>query len=862
MGSSGGRAWRTMLCVGLLLSVGAVEASASPFNPLLPTRSDAAGENTTPQPSSALELPAEPGGLPGRRENLEVVGRLEPTGRFGPILDGQIADLSVHKGYAYLNSWDNPNCERGGTYVVDIRTPSRPREVGFIPAPADSYHGEGAHAISLNLPGFRGDVLAVNNETYGSNVTAPCSPTDKTGGGFDLYDVTNPASPRPLVQSAGDIFDDEDPTTPLPTKGISYHSVFAWQDGPRAYLVASDNIEATDLDIFDITNPRAPELIADVNISEVFPQVLGQTAYGDTVLHHDVVVKRVNGRMRMLVSYWDAGYVQLDVSNPASPRYITDTSFDAPDLLTGFDPPEGNAHQAEFSYDNQYILAADEDFGPYRLSQKIAGVEADPPFGFGAPVDADGVPIDGLQIDVDEPLTGGTLYVGDACDPATIPVAPAATTIAVSERGTCSFEVKTTNAEAAGYDGLVIFSNNVTPLPPGDNTRCEGLLNMIFTDPPVVSIKSIFVGRATGLAILGVLDPATYSCVPGEAATTTPAPPVGTVGETLDLSAVFDGWGYGHLYDARTSAELDAFAIQESLDPRYDTDFGDLSIHEFATDPTENLAYSSYYAGGIRVLRYSRGGGLEPVGAWIDDQGSNFWGVEQFTTPSGERLIAGSDRDYGLVILRYTGPGAAKPPSCSNSSARTRPRRPVELALTCTDPNGNPLRRRIVSGPANGTLGPIQGDSVLYTPNRGFRGSDAVRFVANDGAADSQPATASVTVRRPSNRVRLKIGRYKNGRVIVVVRVPGPGLLRVGMRANLPRGQASAAKVKRLARVTKRPRRAGRVRVVLKLSRAERRQMARVLKKRRVKAKINTSFKPTGGTTGKRSRTLVIPRKR
>ena len=140
-----------------------------------------------------------------------------------------------------------------------------------------------------------------------------------------------------------------------------------------------------------------------------------------------------------------------------------------------------------------------------------------------------------------------------------------------------------------------------------------------------------------------------------------------------------------------------------------------------------------------------------------------------------------------------------------------------------------------------------------------------MQFVASDGAADSQAATASVTVTEdeaaPSNRVRLKVGRYKNGRVIVVVRVPGPGLLRVGMRANLPRGRASAAKVKRLARVTKRPRRAGRVRAVLKLSRGERRQMARVLNKRRVKAKINTSFKPTDGTTGKRSRTLVIPKR-
>ena len=70
--------------------------------------------------------------------------------------------------------------------------------------------------------------------------------------------------------------------------------------------------------------------------------------------------------MRMLVSYWDAGYLQLDVDDPVNPTYITDTDFDEPDPLTGLDPPEGNAHQAEYSHDNQFFLAADEDFGPFR----------------------------------------------------------------------------------------------------------------------------------------------------------------------------------------------------------------------------------------------------------------------------------------------------------------------------------------------------------------------------------------------------------------------------------------------------------------------------------------------------------------
>jgi len=125
---------------------------------------------------------------------------------------------------------------------------------------------------------------------------------------------------------------------------------------------------------------------------------------------------------------------------------------------------------------------------------------------------------------------------------------------------------------------------------------------------------------------------------------------------------VFDGWGYTHLYDANTSEELDAYAIPEAMDERYANGFGDLTVHEFATDPTTNLAYSSYYAGGMRVFQFSRAGGLTPVGKFIDEDGSNFWGVEAFTDAAGNRLIAGSDRDFGLQIFKYTGPGAVLAP--------------------------------------------------------------------------------------------------------------------------------------------------------------------------------------------------------
>ena len=56
--------------------------------------------------------------------------------------------MAVHKGYAYLNSWDDPNCEGGGTYVVDIRNPEGRQQVKFIPAQEPYYHGEGAHVVS------------------------------------------------------------------------------------------------------------------------------------------------------------------------------------------------------------------------------------------------------------------------------------------------------------------------------------------------------------------------------------------------------------------------------------------------------------------------------------------------------------------------------------------------------------------------------------------------------------------------------------------------------------------------------------------------------------------------------------------
>jgi hypothetical protein len=806
------------------------------------------------------------GHLPPVQQNLEVVGKLEVDGEFGNVAPGQIADASVHKGHAYLNSWDV--CGRGGTFVADIRDPSDPQEIGFIPATDGYYHGEGAHALSIDTPQFDGDLLAVNNEAYGASGANPdgdaCRPdgVEVTNGGFELYNVSDPANPVPLSGLFGDQSPDDGTVEVDPAEGEpnSYHSVFVWQDGPKAYLAASDSTELHDVDIYDITDPEEPEFIKDLDVIEEFPQTFANDETRDGLpFHHDLVVKRVGNQMRMSVSYWDAGYVQLDVTNPAAPTYITDTDFSAPDQqLPDAGAPEGNAHQSEFSHDNEFLLGADEDFTTHRPETSITEAPFEGPF---ASTLADSEPIEGgTSVD------GDTVYVGDACGVVAAP--PADVTIAVTERGTCSFQIKLDNIQAAGYDAAVVFNNSFG----AGGARCETLLGMQL-NPDTVNIPAIFVGRTDGLKILNSFDENTYECTGAVAETPsdTDPPAVGALGLSISIASVFDGWGYARLFDANTSEELDSFAIVEATDDRYATDFGDLSIHEFATDPTENLAYSSYYSGGIRVLGFDREDGLQERGKWIDDQGSNFWGIEQYTTPQGERLIAGSDRDFGLVILRYTGPGAAVRPACNSRAVSTGVGAAVTIPLVCTDANGNPLQRRIASLPANGTLTAlngtqVQGDSVTYTPRAGFQGTDVFTFVANDGAADSAPAgvflgvgTSPPPVQNPpvapSNRFTLKLGKLRNGRLPVRVRVQARGKLAVDLKVPI-RGRAV-----RLARLTRQIGKAGSVRVTLKLSRKARQRLAGALERSRsgrVRGRIGISFKPTGGTTRRTFRSITI----
>jgi hypothetical protein len=560
------------------------------------------------------------GHLPAVDRNVDVIGQVELSN----VVPGKIADVAVYGNYAYLAAWGGETCSANGVHVVDISDLSAPREIGFINSKEGSYPGEGVQVVPISTPAFTGDVLVTNNEI--------CKGTAGVGG-MNAYDVTDPAHPTPLMVGFGD-------TDGAINQKAAHeiHSVFAWDAGAKAYAVMVDNEETADVDIVDITDPKRPAVIAEYDLAKDFPTILQPDRGLDEVFLHDMVVKNIGGRFIMLASYWDGGYVQLDVTDPKRPKYLSDNDFAALDpeaAESGLSvPPEGNAHQAEYTLDNKYVIAADEDFSPLAVTAKNV---------------TDGTDIDASQGDQTKPLqdgdtiSGSSVFVGRACpgDPA-VPAGGAGTQIAVVERGVCDFTVKVAAVEAAGgYEAILVFNRTAAD-------ACNAGLGMsVQGGLPTFGVAP----REQGLAIFGLsYDDA--ACLAGDGTQQAPIP-VGTVGDTLTFSAYFDGWGYVHLYDRKTMAEKDTYAIPEAHDRTYAAGFGDLSVHEVATSQVDSsLAYLSYYSGGLRVIKVGARG-IQEVGAFIDTEGNNFWGVETFVR-NGVEYVALSDRDHGLYIMKYT----------------------------------------------------------------------------------------------------------------------------------------------------------------------------------------------------------------
>jgi uncharacterized repeat protein (TIGR01451 family) len=120
--------------------------------------------------------------------------------------------------------------------------------------------------------------------------------------------------------------------------------------------------------------------------------------------------------------------------------------------------------------------------------------------------------------------------------------------------------------------------------------------------------------------------------------------------------------------------------------------------------------------------------------------------VDQAHYPIPGALVEGGQ----LLFMRQQAISTAVAPVATFASASTieESTTPVEVTLNATDANGDTLTFSIVSPPTalQGTIGPVVGNKVMFTPTPNFSGVAEFTFKANDGSADSNLGTAFVAV--------------------------------------------------------------------------------------------------------------------
>ena len=610
----------------------------------------------------------------------------------GGIASGQYTDVWAKDGFAYVGTFQEPACDKSGVYIVDIRDPANPKTIKMLQSPANTRIND----VKVHELDGR-DVLFTTYEPCGVQRGGQANGDAKNGGkargddqkgvgGIGLYDVTRPRNPSTLHKFFLD--------SPI-------HNTFTWTraDG-RSFTLAVDDVAANDLYVIETTDPTKPVLLVQTGIADWLADPTnpiaddGQLFTGNFAapLLHDVWVEDLDPgegeNWVAVLPYWDAGFVTMDMNDPANPVFIDDSTYPEVDPVLDISPMEGNAHAAVFGDvpvasvgdTVSVIFGGDEDFDSSATTVKAGGATFTASQGSGTPSVGAGSAI--------ESLLGTAVATGRACDvdgavlPATDP-----TEIALVERGGCNFTQKVGNIEEAGYSAMIVFNSDLAG-------NCEASVSMLIDG----NIPALFVPRSTGFALLGAAYDPNQCGLSDEGPTGDPAPAPGTIGLVTDVSGDFDGWGYLHVINntgttltvkkgmtgmpMATTVEVPPmehmghYAPAEVADPQYATNAGDLTMHNIETDPTDrSRMFISWYSLGMRAVEWREGHlhspdapgqsvaswNMHEVGRWIEPEvGSNFWGVH-VTQVNGEQYILGSDRNSGLYIFQWECVGEQNP---------------------------------------------------------------------------------------------------------------------------------------------------------------------------------------------------------
>ncbi len=340
-------------------------------------------EHATTRPSPAR---------PTFTDNFEVLSHLNLPGRASDA-DVALYDHGKKGFFAYVGSWRD-KCRNDGVKIIDVSRPRNPAVVSVAKPPGDNFSSEDMDIVGIG----KRAVMGVGLQACGR------------GGrnAFAFFDVTNPRHPALLsmLRTPAGVHELDLVVRPDGTAlalGTTPFADFSWK-----YFDANRSGEVY---IVDIGRPRHPRRLATWSIiDDTDMRSLGGDPYessfqgmGSFAAVYAHSVRAADAGMTAYVSYWDAGLIKLDISDPTAPMVEGRTRFRA--------GADGDAHSM-YPLDvggTRYLLQNDEDYdpdSPVVVSSSVTGA------GSFTAIDMWWMPQD---LNATGPISGPVVDAGDGC---------------------------------------------------------------------------------------------------------------------------------------------------------------------------------------------------------------------------------------------------------------------------------------------------------------------------------------------------------------------------------------------------------------------------------------------------------------